>query len=41
MNIEKLANDWVTYKLAEKVALDARRECEAAMLEYFRINPQD
>ena len=40
MNIEKLANDWVTYKYAEKVAQDARRECEDAMVEFYRLNQQ-
>ena len=41
MNIEKLAADWVTYKYAEKVAQDARRECEDAMVEFYRVNPQN
>lgn len=41
MNIEKLAQDWVKYKYAEKVAQDARRECEDAMVEFYRINPQN
>jgi len=40
MNIEKLASDWVTYKFAESVAVDARRECEDAMVEFYGFNPQ-
>lgn len=39
-DIEKLVSDWQLYKAAEKAAIEARRACEDALVQFYKINPQ-
>ena len=41
MNIDKLTSDWIKYKEAERVAVEARRECEDALITALRVKTTD
>lgn len=41
MNVDKLTSDWIKYKEAERLAVEARRECEDALIEALRVKTTD